>query len=47
MATDGWQEAAAQLGWIDAFQGPDAFSAFLDAQKEQFSTILGDIGLIQ
>ena len=47
MATDGWKDAATQLGWINAFQGPDAFGAFLDAQKEQFSTILGDIGLIQ
>jgi putative tricarboxylic transport membrane protein len=47
MATDGWKEAAAQLGWIDAFQGPEQFGAFLDAQKEQFSTILTDIGLLQ
>jgi putative tricarboxylic transport membrane protein len=47
VATDGWKEAAAQLGWIDAFQGPDAFSDFLDGQKEQFSSILGDLGLIQ
>lgn len=47
MATDGWQEAATQLGWIDAFQGPDAFGDFLDAQKEQFSSILTDLGLIQ
>lgn len=47
MATDGWKEAAIQLGWIDAFQGPEDFGAFLDAQQEQFSTILGDIGLIQ
>jgi putative tricarboxylic transport membrane protein len=47
IATDGWKDAATQLGWINAFQGPDAFGAFLDAQKEQFSTILGDIGLIQ
>lgn len=47
MATDGWKDAATQLGWINAFQGPDAFAAFLAAQNEQFSTILGDIGLIQ
>lgn len=47
MATEAWKEAAAQLGWINAFQGPEQFGAFLDAQKEQFSTILTDIGLIQ
>lgn len=47
VGTDGWKDASAQLGWIDAFQGPDAFGAFLDSQKEQFSSILGDLGLIQ
>jgi putative tricarboxylic transport membrane protein len=45
-ATEGWKEAREQLGWLDAFQGPDDFGAFLDAQKEQFSTILTDLGLM-
>jgi putative tricarboxylic transport membrane protein len=46
VATDGWVEAREQLGWIDAFQGPEAFGDFLDEQKEQFSTILTDLGLM-
>ncbi|TVQ29478.1 MAG: tripartite tricarboxylate transporter substrate binding protein [Geminicoccaceae bacterium] len=44
--TEGWLAARAQLGWLDAFQGPDEFGAFLDGQKEQFSTILTDLGLM-
>ncbi|MCC5883964.1 MAG: tripartite tricarboxylate transporter substrate binding protein [Halomonas sp.] len=46
LETDGWQQAREQLGWIDAYQTSEEFGAFLDEQKEQFSTILGDLGLL-
>ena len=46
LETDGWQQAREQLGWIDAYQDSEEFGAFLDEQKEQFSTILGDLGLL-
>ncbi|WP_253443672.1 Bug family tripartite tricarboxylate transporter substrate binding protein [Halomonas sp. Y3] len=46
LETDGWEAARDQLGWIDAYQDSEAFGAFLDEQKEQFSTILGDLGLL-
>ncbi len=44
--TAAWKDAREQLGWLDAFQGPDEFGDFLDGQKEQFSTILTDLGLM-
>jgi putative tricarboxylic transport membrane protein len=46
LETDGWQQARDQLGWIDAYQDSEEFGAFLDEQKEEFSTILGDLGLL-
>ncbi|WP_447956624.1 Bug family tripartite tricarboxylate transporter substrate binding protein [Vreelandella sp. EE7] len=47
LETDGWQEARDQLGWIDAYQDSDAFGDFLDAQQEQFSSVLSDLGLLR
>jgi putative tricarboxylic transport membrane protein len=47
LETTTWQEARDQLGWIDAYQDGEAFGAFLDEQKTQFETILGDLGLLQ
>ncbi|MBA2777700.1 Bug family tripartite tricarboxylate transporter substrate binding protein [Billgrantia kenyensis] len=46
LETDGWEQAREQLGWIDAYQDSEEFGAFLDEQKEEFSTILGDLGLL-
>ncbi|WP_144981319.1 Bug family tripartite tricarboxylate transporter substrate binding protein [Halomonas sp. C22] len=46
LETDGWQQARDQLGWIDAYQDSEAFGAFLDEQKEQFSSVLSDLGLL-
>lgn len=44
--TEGWAAARDQLGWIDAYQDGAAFGAFLDEQKVQFETVLGDLGLL-
>ncbi|WP_346301923.1 tripartite tricarboxylate transporter substrate-binding protein [Halomonas sp. BM-2019] len=44
--TEAWAQARDQLGWLDAYQASEEFGAFLDEQKEQFSTILGDLGLL-
>lgn len=46
LETDGWQQARDQLGWIDAYQDSEKFGAFLDEQKEQFSSVLSDLGLL-
>lgn len=46
LETDGWQQARDQLGWIDAYQDSEEFGAFLDEQKEQFSSVLSDLGLL-
>ncbi|MBF8221709.1 tripartite tricarboxylate transporter substrate binding protein [Halomonas sp. 328] len=46
LETEGWQQARDQLGWLDAYQDGETFGAFLDAQREQFSEILGDLGLL-
>ncbi|WP_434983621.1 Bug family tripartite tricarboxylate transporter substrate binding protein [Vreelandella zhaodongensis] len=45
--TDGWQQARDQLGWLDAYQDSETFGAFLDEQKEQFSSVLSDLGLLR
>ncbi|GHE19796.1 Bug family tripartite tricarboxylate transporter substrate binding protein [Halomonas urumqiensis] len=47
LETEGWQEARDQLGWIDAYQDSETFGAFLDAQEEQFSGVLSELGLIR
>lgn len=47
LETDGWAQARDQLGWIDAYQDSETFAAFLDAQKEEFSEILSDLGLLR
>ncbi|PCF96117.1 tripartite tricarboxylate transporter substrate binding protein [Vreelandella nigrificans] len=47
LATDGWQQARDQLGWIDAYQDSEEFGAFLDEQKELFSSVLSDLGLLR
>ena len=47
LETEAWAQARDQLGWIDAYQGSAEFGAFLDGQLEQFSTVLGDLGLIR
>ncbi|WP_416140236.1 tripartite tricarboxylate transporter substrate binding protein [Halomonas sp. HK25] len=47
LETDDWQEARDQLGWIDAYQTSEEFGAFLDAQKEEFSGVLTELGLIR
>jgi putative tricarboxylic transport membrane protein len=45
LKTPTWAAARDQLGWIDAFQGSQEFGAFLDAQQQQFSSVLRDLGL--
>ncbi len=47
LETDGWQQARDQLGWLDAYQDSETFGVFLDEQKEQFSSVLGDLGLLR
>ncbi|MBE0489446.1 MAG: tripartite tricarboxylate transporter substrate binding protein [Halomonas sp.] len=47
LETEGWQEARDQLGWLDAYQNSEEFGAFLDAQKEEFSGVLTELGLIR
>lgn len=47
LQTESWASARDQLGWIDAYQNGAEFGAFLDAQNEQFSSVLKDIGLIR
>ncbi|MFY0990453.1 Bug family tripartite tricarboxylate transporter substrate binding protein [Halomonas sp. C05BenzN] len=47
LETDGWAEARDQLGWLDAYQDSEEFGAFLDAQKEEFSGVLSELGLIR
>ena len=46
LETEGWQQARDQLGWIDAYQNSGEFGAFLDEQKEQFSDVLSELGLL-
>jgi putative tricarboxylic transport membrane protein len=46
LETDAWAAARDQLGWIDAYQGSEEFGAFLDQQKDEFETILTDLGLL-
>lgn len=46
LETDGWEQARDQLGWIDAYQNSEEFGDFLDGQKEQFSGVLGELGLL-
>lgn len=43
---DEWAEQRDALGWIDAYQDSAAFGAFLDEQREEFETILDDLGLL-
>jgi len=47
LETDSWAQARDQLGWIDAYQNSAEFGEFLDSQLEQFSEVLGDLGLIR
>lgn len=47
LKTEGWAHARDQLGWIDAYQNSAEFGAFLDAQLDQFSGVLGDLGLVR
>ncbi|MFN3987011.1 MAG: tripartite tricarboxylate transporter substrate binding protein [Rhodocyclaceae bacterium] len=47
LQTEGWAKARDQLGWIDAYQNSAEFGAFLDGQLDQFSSVLGDLGLIR
>lgn len=47
METDSWKEATARLGWLDAYQTSDEFGEFLDAQLEQFSSVLSDLGMLR
>nr|WP_163502946.1 tripartite tricarboxylate transporter substrate-binding protein [Halomonas socia] len=46
LETDGWADARDQLGWLDAYQDSEEFGDFLDAQKEQFSEVLSELGLL-
>ncbi|EXJ11217.1 Tripartite tricarboxylate transporter family receptor [Nitrincola nitratireducens] len=47
METDSWTEATTRLGWLDAYQNSEEFGAFLDEQLEQFSAVLGELGLLR
>jgi putative tricarboxylic transport membrane protein len=46
LETDSWDEATDQLGWLNAYQNSEEFGAFLDEQREQFGSVLGDLGLL-
>ncbi|WP_052670042.1 tripartite tricarboxylate transporter substrate binding protein [Nitriliruptor alkaliphilus] len=43
---DEWAEQRESLGWVDAYQDSAEFGAFLDEQRDEFATILGDLGLL-
>lgn len=47
LETDSWQRAREQLGWLDAYQDGEEFGAFLDAQQDQFSDVLSELGLLR
>lgn len=47
MATEGWEKARTQLGWINAYQSSEEFGEFLDGQLEMFRTVLNDMGLLR
>ena len=47
METPTWKQSRDQLGWIDAYQNGEEFGKFLDAQLDQFRTVLGDMGLLR
>ncbi len=47
LETEAWQDARDQLGWLDAYQTSEEFGDFLDAQKEEFSGVLTELGLIR
>lgn len=47
LETDSWAQARDQLGWLDAYQNSTEFGAFLDSQLDQFSSVLGDLGLVR
>ncbi|GHC30227.1 Bug family tripartite tricarboxylate transporter substrate binding protein [Aidingimonas halophila] len=46
LETDRWAEERDKLGWIDAYQGSEEFGEFLDSQADEFSGILGELGLL-
>lgn len=47
METSSWSDATARLGWLDAYQTSEEFGVFLDEQLEQFSAVLGELGLLR
>lgn len=47
LETDSWADARDRLGWIDAYQNSEEFGDFLDAQAEEFSGILQELGLAE
>jgi putative tricarboxylic transport membrane protein len=47
LETDGWADARDRLGWIDAYQNSEEFGDFLDAQADEFSGILKELGLVE
>ncbi|WP_111412130.1 Bug family tripartite tricarboxylate transporter substrate binding protein [Billgrantia lactosivorans] len=47
LETDGWADARDRLGWIDAYQGSEEFGEFLDAQADEFSDILRELGMVE
>ena len=45
--SDSWQQARDQLAWTDAYLNSQEFGLFLDQQQQQFSQVLGELGLLR
>ena len=45
--TPAWQDLLKTRQWMDLYQGPDDFAAFLKVDRARVETVLKDIGLIQ
>ena len=47
VASDEWKQIVKQRGWIDLYQQPEQFAAFLKQERAQIEGTLKDIGLVK
>ena len=47
VASDAWKQAVQQRGWIDLYQPPAEFAAFLKQERVQIEGTLKDLGLVK
>ncbi len=47
VASDGWKEILKQRGWIDLYQPPAEFAAFLKEERGRIEGTLKDLGLVK